>query len=206
MQEFTAAGGGLAASGLECFAQMGITPELLEPMAIYVRPIPEIHRGPDAFVSFHRKSGDELENLGSVPTAELETMFPEFAAELKRDSYFAINSFCRAGRYGTCLPVLKPAYRKAESARYLNACFIDIDFHDKYGPFDFGYQFGQVITLQDSMIIPPASLVMRSGRGLWLFWLLASPQNPPIPPRAFPEQVLTYDAIELETDSPYECR
>jgi hypothetical protein len=62
-------------------------------------------------VTFHRKRGDELENLGSVPTAELETMFPEFAAELERDSYFSVNSFYRAGHYGTCLPVLKPAHR-----------------------------------------------------------------------------------------------
>jgi hypothetical protein len=158
----------------------------------------EIHRGPDGYVTFHRKRGDELENLGSVPTAELETMFPEFAAELERDSYFSVNSFYRAGHYGTCLPVLKPAHRRAADARYLNACFVDIDFHEQTGPFDFGYQFGQIITLQDKGIIPPASLVMRSGRGIWLFWLLASPQNPRIPPRAFPEQVLAYNTIELE--------
>jgi hypothetical protein len=125
-------------------------------------------------------------------------MFPEFAAELERDSYFSINSFYCAGRYGNSLPGLKPAFRKADGARYLNACFVDIDFHDQPGPFDFGYQFGQIITLQDKGIIPPASLVMRSGRGLWLFWLLADPHNPLLPARAFPEQVLGFNAIELE--------
>jgi hypothetical protein len=106
-----AAAGSLTASDLERFGRMGIGPELLEPTAPYVRPVVEIHRGPDGYVTFHRKRGDELENLGSVPTAELETMFPEFAAELERDSYFSVNSFYRAGHYGTCLPVLKPAHR-----------------------------------------------------------------------------------------------
>ena len=52
---------------------------------------------------------------------------------------------------------------------------LHIDVHHQTGPLDFGYQFGQIITLQDEGIIPPASLVMRSGRGLWLFWLLADP-------------------------------
>jgi hypothetical protein len=198
MQDDLEAAAGLAASGLERFGQVGINPELLEPTAPYVRPILEIHRGPDAFVSFHRKRGDKLENLGSVPTGELETMFPEFAAELETDSYFSVNSFYRPGFYGKCLPGLKPAHRKADDARYLNACFADIDFHDQTGPFDFGYQFGQIITLQDKGIIPPASLMMRSGRGLWLFWLLADPQNASLPARAFPEQVLGFNAIELE--------
>jgi hypothetical protein len=96
------------------------------------------------------------------------------------------------------LPLLKPAFRKAEGARYLNACFIDIDFHDQTGPFDFGHHFGQVITLQDQKVIPPASLVMRSGRGIWLFWLLADSKIASLPPRAFPEHMLAYNDIELE--------
>ncbi|MGA8086719.1 MAG: hypothetical protein WCA10_05385 [Terracidiphilus sp.] len=183
---------------LQRLGRMGIVPKMAEPTAPYVRPIMELHRGPDAFVTFHRKRGEILENLGSVRTAELETIFPEFVAELERDSYFSVNSFWRIGYYGTCLPMLKPAFRKAEGARYLNACFIDIDFHDQTGQFDFGYHFGQVITLQDRKIIPPASLVMRSGRGIWLFWLLADSKIASLPPRAFPEQVLAYNAIELE--------
>ncbi len=183
---------------LDLPATMSELPELREPTAPYVRPIAEIHRGPDGYVTFHRKREDRLENLGSVPTAKLQAMFPEFAAELERDSYFSVNSFYRPGRFGNCLPGLQPAYRKGEGARYLNACFVDIDFHDQPGPLDFGCRFGQVITFQDQKVIPPASLVTRSGRGIWLFWLLADPQKPMIPPRAFPEQVLAYDAVQRE--------
>jgi len=186
------------ASGLEGFEQMGIKPELLEPTAPYVRPILEIHRGPDAFVSFHRKCNGKMDNLGSVLTSELETMFPQFAAELETDSYFSVNSFYRAGYSGECLPGLKPAHRRGIDARYLNACFVDIDFHDQASPFDFGHQFGQIITLQDKGIIPPASMMMRSGRGLWLYWLLVDSKNATLPPRAFSEKVLAYNAIEIE--------
>jgi hypothetical protein len=132
--------------------------ELLNPVPAgpHVRPIVEIHRGPDGYVTFHRKRADRLENLGSVRADELATMFPEFAAELERDSYFSVNSFYRPERFGNCLRGLKPAYRKAEGARHLNACFVDIDFHDQPGPFDFGYHFGQIITLQDRRMIPPS--------------------------------------------------
>jgi hypothetical protein len=186
----------LAGDGLP--ALLPELPDLLEPTAPYVRPILEIHRGPDGYVTFHRKRGEQLENLGSVCVAELQAMFPEFAAELERDSYFSINSFYRPGWFGNCLPGLKPAYRKAEGARYLNACFVDIDFHDQAGPFDFGYRFGQLITLQEQKIIPPASLVMRSGRGIWLFWLLCNTRNELIPPRAWPEQVLAFVAVQRE--------
>ena len=195
--EFTDAGSP-AELGLEQFGKMGLKPELLEPTAPYVRPILEIHRGPDAFVSFHRKRGGKLENLGSVPTGKLESMFPEFAAELETDSYFSVNSFYRPGFVGKCLPGLKPAHRVGADARYLNACFVDIDFHDQASPPDFGYQFGQIITLQEKGFIPPASLMMRSGRGLWLFWLLVNSKNATFPPRAFSEKVLAYNAIEIE--------
>jgi hypothetical protein len=191
--------GSLTPFDLERLRQKDIgRPELREPTAPYASAIREIHRGPDAYVTFHRKRGDKLENLGSVLTAELEILFPEFAAELETDSYFSINSFYRAGFYGKCLPGLKPAERSAKAARYLNACFVDIDFHTQLGPFDFGYQFGQIVNLQDKKIIPPASLVMRSGRGLWLFWLLADSRDGRIPPRAFSQEMVAYNAIEGE--------
>ncbi len=171
--------------------------EQLEPKAPCVRFIQEIHRGQDAFVTFHRKVGGVWQDLGSVPTARLRTIFPEFATELECDSYFSINSFYRAGHGRARLPGLEPVFRKAEGARYLNACFADIDFHAD-GEFDFGRQFGQVISAQENGIIPPASLIVRSGRGLWLLWLLIEPGNPLVPPRAFPEKVVAYGAIQAE--------
>jgi len=37
---------------------------------------------------------------------------------------------------------------------------------------DIGTAIGSVINAQDAGIIPPASVITRSGRGIWLFWLV----------------------------------
>jgi hypothetical protein len=78
----------------------GVLPEVPEPTAPFVDPIIQIHRGPDAFVSFHRKREEQWEDIGSMRTADLRQMFPQFVEELERDSYFSINSFYRAGTQG----------------------------------------------------------------------------------------------------------
>ena len=172
-----------------------------EPTAPYVQPISLIHRGQDSYVSFHRKQGDLFQDLCSVRTSDLRTMFPQFAEDLERDSYFSINSFFRTG-FGKSriLPNLKNTYRANDGARYLNACYVDIDCHD--GPIDFGALFGKIITAQEKKQIPPASLIARSGRGLWLFFLLVDGTDSSIPQRAFPEKILAHGTIEAELISP----
>jgi len=168
-----------------------------EPTAPYVQPISLIHRGGDGYVSFHRKQGEKFQDLWSVRAGELQTMFPQFAAELERDSYFSVNSFYRAG-YGQSriLPNLKNAFRANDGARYLNACYVDIDCHD--GPVDYGALFGRIVNAQDRKLIPPASLIARSGRGLWIFWLLVASADSSTPQRAWPDKVIAHNAVERE--------
>jgi hypothetical protein len=168
-----------------------------EPTAPYVQPISLIHRGQDGYVSFHRKQGEKFQDLCSVRAGELQTMFPQFAEELERDAYFSVNSFYRTG-YGQSrvLPNLKNTYRENDGARYLNACYVDIDCHD--GPVDYGALFGKIINAQDRKLIPPASLIARSGRGLWLFWLLIDSSDFSAPQRAWPDKVIAHSAIEQE--------
>jgi len=167
-----------------------------EPTVPFVDPIIQLHRGPDAFVSFHRKRGDHWEDIGSMRTGDLQRMFPRFVEELGQDSYFSINSFYQAGR-GSGRLGLPRANRKGTDARYLNACFVDLDLHHNRC-LDWGLCLGAVVSGQDRGMIPPASLICRSGRGIWLLWLLHQEQNPHLPPRAFPEQVLLFDALEHE--------
>jgi hypothetical protein len=171
-------------------------PELAEPSAPYVGPIVEIHRGPDAYVTFHRKRDGQFEDIGSIRTVDLRRMFPQFVEELEYDSYFSINSFYRAGR-GTGMHGLPRAHRKAADARYLNAAFVDLDVHLNRG-LDWGLWLGVVVSAQDRRLIPPASLICRSGRGLWLLWMLHQQNNRDLPPRAFPERILLFDAVEQE--------
>ena len=40
-----------------------------------------------------------------------------------------------------------------------------------------GKAIGAVIDAQDQGLIPPASVITRSGRGIWLLWLLQDPNG-----------------------------
>jgi hypothetical protein len=60
----------------------------------------------------------------------------------------------------------------------------------------FGAAFGMVIDYQDQGKIPPASIIVRSGRGLWLMWLLRDPRNPDRAQPAFAEKIDLYLRVE----------
>lgn len=101
----------------------------------------------------------------------------------------------------TGLPFISHA---RDSLRWLNGCFVDLDCY-KSG-LDYADTIAHVYRLQDARTIPPASIIMRSGRGVWLFWLLRDARNPATgevrlhgarhradtPARAWTEQVSTY--------------
>jgi len=157
-------------------------------------PILAIHRGLDGYVSFHRKRADQFENLCSVQASELDSMFPSFREELERDSYFSVNSFYRAGRgRNKNLPGLPRAYRKSEGLRYLNACFSDVDLYKR--GLELWDGVAGAVYLQETGRIPPASIMARSGRGLWLLWLLKD-MNGIFPPRAWPEKQFLWSKIQ----------
>ena len=63
-----------------------------------VRPILLTHRKHDGYVSFHRKRGEQFENLCSVPANMLEGLWEQFAGELEEDSFFSIMGFYRGAR------------------------------------------------------------------------------------------------------------
>jgi hypothetical protein len=152
------------------------------------------HRAPDAFVTFHVKRGEQF--LGcSVKVEDLESMFPQFRHELETDSYFSINAFYRVG-YGQGLAGFPNALRKADAARYLNACYCDVDVHE--GVFDFWATIAKIGPLFDAGVLPPASIIARSGRGLWLFWLLVDRPGSAMPPTAHTAQRILYGDIQRE--------
>lgn len=160
-----------------------------------VEPILQIHRGHDSYVTFHVKENGKMVRDCSVNVGELETMFPQFRAELERDAYFSLNSFYRRG-HGRGLAGLHRAFRRSDAARYLNCCFVDVDCHD--GLFDFGTTFGRVVTMQDAGTIPAATMIVRSGRGLWLMWLLVDEMGSNIPPTAHASRRLLWEALQEE--------
>jgi hypothetical protein len=107
-------------------------------------------------------------------------MFPSFREELLEDAFFTINSFYRPGTH--C----------ERDLRYLNACYSDMD-HDQTLPFSEARKL--IIGLEEAGIIPPPSIVARSGNGSWAFWLLRDQDNQSTSPWAWPEKVDFYKRI-----------
>jgi len=157
-------------------------------------PILRLHRHKDGFISFavERDNGEDFRQLVAIKASELETYFPEFLPQLLRDSYVAINSDWRLRSYRDD-PHGYPMHR-TDKLRHLNACYVDID-HYKRG-LKAGEVIGQLVDLQDSGVLPYASMIVRSGRGTWLLWFLRDPNNIEQPPGAFIDQLDLYSRVE----------
>lgn len=174
-----------------------ITPDAVlpgpEPYGPEFAPIAAIHRHADGVITFHRKQGDDFQNLFGIRSNDLQGMFPEFREQLERDAHFSLNAFWspEKGRKHY-LPAAR--IRKSENLRYLCASYVDLDCY-KQG-IDFGAVFGTIITYQDQGLIPPASIIVRSGRGMWLLWLLHDSKDPMKPQRAWPEKQVLYYQLQ----------
>ncbi len=176
----------------------------LELASLNVGQIRLIHRGNDGFVTFSIKVGELWLEVGGVRASDLEQMFPEFQHALTADSYFSINSMYGAGRCqwledGTRQPYLHqqtglPDVKRGKAyVRYLNACFTDLDWHGDN--FDYAWLHGEILRAQDAGLIPPASIIARSGRGAWLLWLLRDLKDDG-PQRAWPERLEQWCRIQ----------
>jgi hypothetical protein len=154
-------------------------------------PILHLHRHKDAYVVISSKSGDDMVDRCSVRIDHLQTYFPQYREQLLKDSFVGINADWRLARgKGLCGYPL----HRTDGLRYLCACYVDLDYY-KLG-LQFGAVFGTIISLQDQGKIPPASIIVRSGRGIWLLWLLHDPKNPYQAQGAFPEKIDLYLRVE----------
>lgn len=63
-----------------------------------------------------------------------------------------------------------------DTLRWLNAAYSDLDGY-KLG-LTAGDIVGGLIARQDAGIVPPATIFVRSGRGVWALWLLVDVKNP----------------------------
>ena len=127
-----------------------------------------LHRHPDGVISFAVESDGRWRPVHAVRAGDLESIFPEFREQLLRDSFVSINAAHRmarrsSGRLGM------PAH-KTETLRYLCACYCDIDCYKIGINCDTAIQFVSDRVKRGDL--PGPSAIVRSGRGLWLFWLL----------------------------------
>lgn len=163
-------------------------PEMYVPASPDLVPIEAIHRNGDGFVTFHRKDGERFLDLGAVRASELRQMFPSFAHELVSDSYFSLHSYFRPGRRGAPhIPGMAPAHRKADAVRHITGVFADLDCYRSGSGMTPGQCVGLLVDAQLSGVIPPVSMLMASGRGVWACWFLVEESGELM--RAWPERV-----------------
>ena len=167
---------------------------------IDMHPILMIHRGQDGYVGFVRKHNGRYENLFSLQVASLKLLIPGLAHWLVRDSHFTVNSAYRSAFWANGQTGFPDVSRKERDLRYLNACYVDLDCGRPESPdprqrmtwLECYAQVAQHIE-KGKLLLP--SMIARSGRGLYLLWLLKADRNPLLPPRAFSSTIVLYKQI-----------
>lgn len=180
--------------------------------ALDVDSILAIHRDPGGYIGFVRKPDPAapprldrngkpytFENLFSVHADELRSMFPALAHWLTHDAYMTVHAYHRAAPYPNRQTGLPDVWRKEKHLRSLTACYADIDSgrpeSDEPGAaLTWRQAQHEAEALADAGVIPYPSIMARSGRGVYLFWLLRDEKEPDKLPHAWPEKVQLYKA------------
>jgi len=167
-----------------------------------------IHRWDDCIIGFTRKTKTGFMNIGSIAVNELKNYFPQFRPWLLIDSYFTVNSPFMEGPYKLKKTGLPAVFRREKQLKYLNALYVDLDVgRDSKNPIKnqswrlAAYKAG---VLMDSGEVPQASIMVRSGRGLYLLWLLHQKLDDTQPEKAFPNRVELYKKINKEINNRFQ--
>lgn len=122
-------------------------------------PILLIHRVAESWVRFSVKNPDGgLKPLTHLRVDSLQRLFPEWRERLMNDSYYSLNAFHHAGT------------AKLKYLSCLNACYCDLDYYKAGLSRPLAYAL--MMQAQEEGIIPVASLMVDSGRGFWLIYVL----------------------------------
>jgi len=138
------------------------------PNTLDIDAIERTHRGARENVVFMALNahGKGMKTIASIGVPELRTMLPGFVDALLRDGYCTVNTFRppyrdRAGRM---------AYRRKPDVHELCSCYSDLDCYKLGMNFLEGRAALDILVAQN--VIPDPSVLVRSGRGLYAFWLL----------------------------------
>lgn len=177
-----------------------------EAPALDLDSILTLHREPGGYIGFVRKPDPEhpqldkhgrprqFENLFSIRAEDLRTLLPAFADWLAEDSYFTINSYYRPAPYRNSTTGLPDVWRKRKYLSKINACYADIDCgrpesEEPGAQLEWRQAQYEAAILADTGVIPQPSIMARSGRGVYLLWILRDEKEPWRPPHAWPEKV-----------------
>ena len=170
-----------------------------------------IHRDKQGYIGFVRKPDPNnprldkngkpytFENLFSIKAEDLKSMFPAVQEWLTHDSYYTVNAYYRAAPWNNKQTDLPDVWRKEKHLKSLTACYADIDSgrpdSDEPGAaLHWRQAQHEAEAMADAGLIPQPSIIARSGRGVYLLWLLKDHKEPDTLPKAFPEKIELYKA------------
>jgi hypothetical protein len=154
-----------------------------------------LHQDDSYYVCFVRKSlclrfdkrGRRLnfENLAAFQVSELHAQWEYLRKYLSHDSYFTVNSYHRAAPYLSKVTGLPSVWRKEEKVQNLNACYCDLDIgrSDAVNPLARISAEEALIEIESLIlkgVLPQPNIITKSGRGLYLFWLLQDANGNPV--------------------------
>lgn len=149
-------------------------PDTTPPNLLDVPTIQRMHPDPEGHIVFAAKpSKQSFRTVASIPVKGLFAMLPGMMDSLLRDSYCTVNTFGPP-----CMKDGKLHHRGNALVRRLCSCFADLDFYK------LGMTFEQIVGALQSTVgfdwLPSPSIIARSGRGAYAFWLFDSPVKPTV--------------------------
>jgi hypothetical protein len=161
---------------MDAICEISTPKTLRSPAGPQLHPIKALHRH-DGYIKFMVKDTDDPDRMGpqfSIRADALDAWFPQFTADLVRDSFLSINGgYTLADR--SRAPWGRPLHN-TDSLRFLCASYCDIDYYS------LTLTRLQVLTELERMWengeLPEASMVVDSGQGMWLLWLLHDAKDP----------------------------
>ena len=153
----------------------------------FMAPVEALHRSPDSIIGLVRQGARGVENLFSVTPRELREMLPELSKWLLEDAYFTVNGYYQAARWLNRTTGLPCVMRREENLRYLNACYADLDIGRAGAAGAKGKNASEATQLLFDLMfggaLPQCSMTARSGRGMYVFWILRDDDDPTTAPR-----------------------
>jgi hypothetical protein len=161
--------------------------------------IETIHRHASGVLTFHRKNDGVFENVSAIRSEHMRRLFWLGNPRLSSDSFMSVNAFWDPAVGPHLLSAVRS--RKREGLRYLCACFADIDCY-KIGCSS-NDAIDMTLDLQGRGMIPNVSVLVKSGRGIWLLWLLHDVEDPKTAPRAWREKLGQYIQIQTKINEKF---
>lgn len=154
-----------------------------------------IHRKDDAYVGFYTPSETGMRCIRGIRAEKMKEQFPPIAPEVidQENVYFTVNGYW-PGERNEGKESVSYLGRRERFLRSLNACFVDLDVDrlpllekpDQPEAWQDWLDAKHVVErMAENGEIPHPSIYARSGRGLYVYWLLHDEENPEVPPPAF---------------------